>query len=271
MTDVAVLKKLLARADNNAVASASLGAQRQVAHDLAAEVDRNHVVMSADGGGGHEVDVKLLGGLLDEAVIGGVVGNGEIPSRVVEIRRGKGTLRRVAVVVFGEGGAITDDVGGREACVRGCFPACVADDHRGFILQKLQRHHMTKIARYPNAVDQTLIIGVNRDGIFSLGEKLGNGYLIIIIGEVITRGGTLGHKAAVDVQLVIIVCRNANHAVLGGGKVKFLSEKNVGVCVEGRVLGHGALSLAAKDRDRLASRKAGMGDAQGIVDHVYLL
>ena len=79
------------------------------------------------------------------------------------------------------------------------------------------------------------------------------------------------NKATVDIQLVIIVRRDANHTAFGGSEVKFFAEKNVGVGVKGRLLGHGAFTLTAKYRDRLASRKARMSYAQGIGNHDCLL
>ena len=63
---------------------------------------------------------------------------------------------------------------------------------------------MAVISALPDAVDESLIIGVDCDRVLALGEIVGHVDLVVIVAEMVGGGRALRDEATVDIQLVVV-------------------------------------------------------------------
>jgi len=107
------------------------------------------------------------------------------------------------------------------------FYVFIAACQKGFSLQNVVNQSVPVIPAAPDTVDQPLIIGMYRNGVFAGMDVIGNVYGVVIIFEM--KGGcrSLCDKTAVDVQFVIVIGSNTDRDVICVFQTETVPEQNM--------------------------------------------
>ena len=87
---------------------------------------------------------------------------------------------------------------------------------------KIKIQALALIAGHPYTVNEALIIGVHRKGVFTCLQVVGNIDLVIVIGAWIAGRRSLRNEGSVDVKFVIVISGDLEDSVFGCGQVDFL-------------------------------------------------
>ena len=157
----------------------------------------------------------MFRGLKDQLIVGvGQLGS-RFPVAVIKVRLLEADLGGVAIVVLQKLGLVAGGAQGGVAGVIGTKPGGIGGE-KGFAVDgKVEVQSLFLIAGYPHSVDQALIVGVNRKGVFAGMQIGGNIDFIIIVGIGITGSRPLGNEDAIDVKFVVIVGGDLQKGICG--------------------------------------------------------
>ena len=261
IADMSVVLQFFAAADGDLCAGQTLGTQRQTADTFKSDiaVERNGAVgidRAADRCWRDLINIQLFCRLCAENIVGMLAQNRTAPRAVIVIGTFKSDLGRAAVEVLGKLRIVAELACTGISCVIGVFPGRIGYERFFSVTIQRRTEHLSVIGGNPDAVVKSLIIGVYRDQIVALVQILCDIKCVVIIVERITGGRSLCHEDAVDIQLVIVVCRQIQNCLFGNGfQRERTAEQNVSIFKGGIMVVFPRFCLAVEDIQRFKAGK----------------
>ena len=139
--------------------------------------------------------------------IGMVVDGGQcvLPVAVVKVGRKKAVFRHTGVIAFRKLGIVSVAPGLRVAAVAADQEGGIGIQNGGVPVEQGADQPLPVVAADPNAVAEPLVVGVDRDDVFSRVQTGGQVDCIVVVMLRVSRRGTLCHKGAVDIQFIIVI------------------------------------------------------------------
>ena len=231
MAHGAVLRQLLSAENLDRVTLRSLGGEGQPAHIDAAEVDlhaprvppfhRNRTDRFHNHGRRRLRHERIVAAQRMRC--------GGRPARIVKLGLLKSHFRRGGIITLHELRIISHGSERRIAGVPGGLEERIRRKHLSSIGMEIEDESVAVVARHPHAVDESLIERMDGNDIASLPEKSRHVKRIVVGAGGRSRRRPHADERPVDVQLVVVVRRDAQRRRLHLVQLKRLAEKDVPV------------------------------------------